>query len=301
MASRNTSPPQSTFEPEKTASSNFKIPIEDACPPEELFRSNYGVNKSNRKSEMSWFAVRDQSRRPIRPRSLLWNVEMLEDRALLADGITPLGAPSIHAFVGVPVTNATFATYSVSDPSGEPGDQWRAHISFGDGLDDGPVIPVQRGAEFEFIDSHTYNTPGTYTVTVMIAEPGSHAPNDNVVKTQVIVTTGAPIPTPTPPPPQSQFKASGLRIQARTGQQFKGSVALFSDPHTQAQEFGAFIDWGDGSTSSPGRVHTRGSGRFAVSGSHRYIKRGIYQVTVTIQDTAGREASAVGSARILGK
>ncbi len=165
------------------------------------------------------------------------------------------------------------------------------------------MIPVQKGSAFEFIDTHTYNSPGTYTVTVMIALPGSHTPNDNIVKTQVNVTATVPIPTPTPtpPPPASQFKASGLRIRARTGQQFNGNVALFGDPHTRSQDFKAVVDWGDGSPSSPGRVRTRGSGRFAVSDIHRYIKPGIYHVTVTIQDMAGREIAAGSSARVLKK
>ncbi len=48
----------------------------------------------------------------------------------------------------------------------------------------GPLIPVEKGAGFEFVDTHTYKTPGTYTVTVMIAVPGSHAPNDNTVTTR---------------------------------------------------------------------------------------------------------------------
>lgn len=250
---------------------------------------------------MSWFENGDHSRRRTRLGSVLRKVEMLEDRALLADGITPLGSPPISALVGVPITDAIFATYSVSDASGEPGDQWRAHISFGDGQDDGPVIPVQKGAEFEFVDTHTYNLPGTYTVTVMIALPGSHSPNDNIVETQVNVTAAGqtPPPTPTPPPPSSQFKASGLRIRASTGKQFNGIVALFGDPHTRAQDFNAVVDWGDGSGSSPGRIRTRGSGRFAIGSVHRYIAPGIYHVTVTIQDMAGREIAALSSARVI--
>src|SRR5947209_5155600 len=144
---------------------------------------------------MSWFVDAECSRRRIRRGAVLGNVDSLENRVLLADGITPLGGPPISALVGVPITNAILATYTVSDPSGQPGDQWRAHINFGDGQDDGPVIPVQKGAEFDFIDTHTYNAPGTYTVKVMIAEPGSHTPNDNIVETQVNVTTGTPPPS----------------------------------------------------------------------------------------------------------
>jgi hypothetical protein len=140
-------------------------------------------------------------------------------------------------------------------------------------------------------------------VTVMIAKPGSQTPNDNKVETQVNVTIGVPkpSPTPTPPGPAAHFQASGLRIRARAGQDLNGTVALFGDPHTRSQEFKAVVDWGDGSASTLGRVRTRGSGRFAVSGFHRYIEPGIYHVTVTIQDMAGREISAASSARVLKK
>ena len=105
----------------------------------------------------------------------------------------------------------------------------------------------------------------------------------------------------TPEQVLSQFQATGVGIRARVGQKFTGSIALFSEPHTRPQEFEAVIDWGDGSASSPGRVRTRGSGRFAVNGSHRYIKPGMYNVTVTIHDLAGKEIAAASSARVLKK
>src|SRR3954453_1373351 len=84
------------------------------------------------------------------------NLEVLESRVLMADGITPAPGPPIDAVAGVPIRDAIFAKYSVTDPTGGPGDQWRAHVNFGDGQGDGPVIPIQRGDEFEFRDPHTY-------------------------------------------------------------------------------------------------------------------------------------------------
>ena len=102
---------------------------------------------------MSWFAHGDHSRRRIRLGSLLRNVEMLEDRVFLADGITPLGArPSQLWWAFRSLMQSSQLIRSLTQ-SGEPGDQWRAHINFGDGQDDGPVIPVQKGAEFAFIDT----------------------------------------------------------------------------------------------------------------------------------------------------
>src|SRR3954451_3528433 len=93
--------------------------------------------------DMSWCSDADYLRRRIRGGPQVRNVEMLEARVLLADGISPLGGSPISAQVGVPIINASFARYTVSYPSGEPGDQWRANINFGDGQVDGPVIPIQ--------------------------------------------------------------------------------------------------------------------------------------------------------------
>jgi hypothetical protein len=215
----------------------------------------------------------------------------------MADGITPAPGPPINAVVGVPITDAIFATYTVTDPSGEPGDQWRAHINFGDGQGDGQLIPVEKGEVFEFIDTHTYQTPGTYTITVMIAVPGSHTPNDNIVTTEVTVAppTTSPTPTPTPPPPNPRYKAAGLTIGTKAGRESDRSIALFSEPNTAARDFHAAINWGDQSMTEPGQVRPRGIGRYAVSGAHRYLQAGKYQVTVTIVDGTGREIVAHSS------
>jgi hypothetical protein len=249
---------------------------------------------------MSWFSDRYLTRRRRRLGSLRWSPEVLETRALLADGITPTAGPSINAVVGVPITNAVFATFAVTDPSGEPGDKWRALIDFGDGQKDGPVIPVQKGDGFEFLDTHTYEAPGTYSVTVMISVPGSHTPNNNTVATDVLVSEPAPTPTPTPtptpmPPPNPHFTASGLSIQTRSGKLFNRNVALFKEPHSTTREFHAIVNWGDGAETTLGHIRVRRAGRFAVTGSHRFLTRGVYKVTVTIQDTAGRDVTAVSS------
>ena len=74
------------------------------------------------------------------------------------------GSP-ITVTVGVPVTNAVFATYTVADSSGAPGTQWRAKILFGDGQVDKQVVPVQVGNEFQFRDTHTYTAAGNMTAT----------------------------------------------------------------------------------------------------------------------------------------
>ena len=135
------------------------------------------------------------------------------------------------------------------DPTAPPGADWRALINFGDGHVDGPIIPVQKADGFEFVDTHTYATPGTYTVTVMIAVPGSHEANDNTVTMQVTVAgstglpTPTPTPTPTPPTPPPRLTATGLRFTARTDRTFHGSVAHVGEKQAKARDFSALIDW----------------------------------------------------------
>ncbi len=68
-------------------------------------------------------------------------------------------------------------------------------------------------------------------------------------------------------------------------------IATFTDPNTSAiaTDFRASIDWGDG-TAGSGNVIADPSGvagLFDVLGSHKYAKAGTYDITVTINDSAG--------------
>ena len=251
---------------------------------------------------MSSISAVDGNRRPRRAVLLSMMTEVLESRALLADGITPAGVSPLTAVVDVPLTNAIFATYTVSDPSGEPGTQWRALINFGDGHIDGPVIPVEKGSEFEFVDTHTYTAPGVYTVTIMIAVPGSHQPNDDTVTTKVTVTTSSPIsnPPPTPPPPPPpHLSASSVKLKARVNKTFHGQVAGFKEPGTKAREFQATIDWGDNSLPTIGQIRARGAGRFQVVGFHRYAERGVFHIAVRIAEADGETVVTNSTARVI--
>jgi hypothetical protein len=240
----------------------------------------------------SWtFRWAGQRRRRIAV--LPWVVEVLESRALLADGITPAAVVPIRASAGVPIANAVFATFTVTDPAATPGDGWRALINFGDGQVDGPIIPVQKGEEFELIDTHTYRTPGDYTVTVMIAVPGSMKPNDNTVTTQVIVTAanGPPSTPPTVP------VATGMNVTGKANRTFHKPVARFNDP-SHTRPLGALISWGDQSPPTTGRIRGRGRGHFQIIGSHDYAEPGRFPVVVTIQDASGHVFVAESTAII---
>jgi hypothetical protein len=73
--------------------------------------------------------------------------------------------------------------------------------------------------------------------------------------------------------PDQPITATGMTINIVEGAPFSGVVATFTDPDTTAtaSEYGATIDWGDGSPVTTGTISGPTGGPFAVSGSHIYI------------------------------
>ena len=116
--------------------------------------------------------------------------EILEERVLLANGINPSGAPTIMGAPGVPLTNVVVATYTISDSTGSPGSKWNGLINWGDGTANSKnVLPTALpDGSFEFLGTHTYSAAGTFTISVMIAVPGSHDPGANTVQTTAIIS-----------------------------------------------------------------------------------------------------------------
>jgi hypothetical protein len=255
---------------------------------------------------MNWIArvPADRRRRVAAPAM----IEVLEARALLADGITPAAGAPLNGTVGVALTNVVVATFTVTDPSVN-GSTFRARVNWGDNTGSFdkniPATPLSNGS-FEFLDSHTYAKPGTYTITVNIAVPGSSpggptsgtGGQDNMVQTTATITGQ---PTPALPSSIGPFQSAGLTARAKVNRTFHGSIARFSDPHTKPQQFSATIDWGDQSGPTRGQIRRQGSGKYLVVGAHRYGTPGAFAVTVTIQNTAGQEIAAKTSLQVGGK
>jgi hypothetical protein len=230
-------------------------------------------------------------------------IEVLEARALLADGITPAAGAPLNGTAGVALTNVVVATFTVTDPSVN-GSTFRARVNWGDNpgsFDKNvPATPLGNGS-FEFLDSHTYAQAGTYTITVNIAVPGSYpggpssgtGGRDNEVQTTATITN-----PPIPPSSIGPFTSSGLTAKAKVNRTFHGSVARFSDPHTKPQQFSAVIDWGDQSGPTRGQIRRQGNGKYVVAGVHRYGTPGVFAVTVTIQNAAGQEIAAKTSLQV---
>jgi hypothetical protein len=106
----------------------------------------------------------------------------------LAGGISPEGEPTIMGTAGEALTNVLVADFTVTDSAGEPGEKWNSKILWGDGGQD-QRVPAVMGPDsvFQFFGTHTYVDPGTYTITVQIAVPGSGQPLANVVTTTAII------------------------------------------------------------------------------------------------------------------
>ena len=62
------------------------------------------------------------------------------------------------------------------------------------------------------------------------------------------------------------------------------TVATFttSDLGAQAGDYTATIDWGDGSSATPGAIGAGTGGGFVVSGTHTYGEEGAYQTTISV-------------------
>ncbi len=165
-------------------------------------------------------------------------------------------------------------------------------IDWGDGLpaDTGAATITTPGTPStptagSFNGSHTYATPGVYTVTVTLDDH-----QGGISSGTLTVTVNEVPPTLVVVPNQTVFAGQPLTLNP---------IGTFSDPAFdnllnvggQTQELFTYaIDWGDGTTvdSGPGVITTEGSPGVPTSGSfngqHVYATPGVYTVTVSLSD-----------------
>lgn len=104
-----------------------------------------------------------------------------------------------------------------------------------------------------------------------------------------------------PPPGDAAISANGVDIKSTEGSAFAGNVATVTDgdPADHAAEYSATIDWGDGSSSSPGTVSGPDGGPYNVSGTHTYAEEGTYTVKVHVTDSdSANTADSSSTARV---
>lgn len=154
--------------------------------------------------------------------------------------------PPVAEFSGTPTSGTAPLTVSFSDQSSASPDTWA--WSFGDGGNSSSQNP-----------SHTYTTPGTYTVSLTASNANG---SDGETKVGYIVVDA-------PAPPTANFNGTPL----------SGTAPLevsFIDASTDEPTSWSW-DFGDGGTSS------------AQDPSHTYTAAGVYSVTMTASNANGSD------------
>ena len=158
-------------------------------------------------------------------------------------GMAPL---AVTATATAPTSTAAASTNPSSTSS----------IDFGDGT----VVSGTSG-------SHTYATPGTYTVLANVS--GS---------------TATSTVTASPQSPIAQLALSSS--SATTATAITASTANSTDPNAGGSISNSIVDWGDGASSA------------GPSASHSYAAAGTYTVTATVTDNYGASSTATQTVTI---
>jgi N-acetylneuraminic acid mutarotase len=192
--------------------------------------------------------------------------------------------PHVVACVFNSVEGALFkgqlATFTDDSPN-VSASSFSATINWGDGTTTTGNVVANGSGGFNVTGNHLYAEEGLYatTVTVSVASGGS------VSAIGTALVADAPL------------TATGYNLTSKTTN-FSDTVATFTDadPAGTTSDYTAGIVWGDGKSSS-GTIIPFGSG-WKVVGTHSYLKKGRYVVTVNIKDAGGATASATTNVNV---
>jgi hypothetical protein len=210
----------------------------------------------------------------------------INDAALVAT------ATSVTASKGVPLAATTvIATFTDGNSYAQATDFSATAINWGDGspaTTTGVTVVSLGAGKFSVQATHTYSTPGTYTIATNIVSSGG----SKVTARSTALVADVPVQplgvTITPPGGETVVAGSALNNVL---------VATFTDPYNgQLNYYSATIDWGDstGTTSGTIGLDPLVPGQYDVYGTHTYPQAGNFTVTVNISDGGGGSAS-VGS------
>lgn len=196
----------------------------------------------------------------------------------------PLKASStlitIQATQGNPFSSLVMS-FTDGDPNATPAD-YTVTIDWGDktAIDTASSKVTKSDSGFQVSGTHTYQKPGTYTISVHVADTGGASADATAQATVADL-------------PLSSFSRD---FSATVNVQYSGVVAHFTDadPNGAAGDYTTTIAWGDGSTSS-GTVAAAQGGGFDVSGAHTYTASGSYTVTTSVTDNGGGAKTTVTS------
>jgi hypothetical protein len=155
-------------------------------------------------------------------------------------------------------------------------------IDWGDGsaLDKGTVVPNGTPGYFGVMGTHTWASPGPFTVTVNVTDVGG---STVTVKSKATVL-------------DTSIKVKGVTNTVPVNIPSNLTVASFSlnDLTSASTDFTAKVDWGDGSTPDDGKV-LGSRGDFRVTGTHTYASSGPFTTVITVTDTRAGGGSGKGS------
>ena len=179
----------------------------------------------------------------------------------------------VSAAAGFAVTNVPVATFT--DPSGVgPVADYAATIDWGDGTaaDAGTITLNPNTGVYTVTGTHTFATPGTFSMVVTITKAGL-APA--IVQPVATVSNAVPL------------NAQPVNVSAaRTVPLNNVVVATFTDPGPDGPvgSYQAVIDWGDNTPSSTGTItYNNSTQTYTVTGSHTYDVAGSFTMTVTLR------------------
>jgi GH24 family phage-related lysozyme (muramidase) len=199
---------------------------------------------------------------------------------------------SINAYAGVQIVEDVVAEFNgfVSGKKATSADisQYTAQINWGDSSTWHPATIVSNddgsSIEFEVLGNHTYETAGTYRVTVYVNGPDGTSKSEQV--TTVIVANMAKPATP--------LLTGSTTISVEQGQTLSGSRATFdstgtSTPPTQLR---ATVTWGDGTPAQNTPIQLRGGTTYdVVPPPKTYNTPGVFEIVVTVDDQRGNEST----------
>jgi len=155
---------------------------------------------------------------------------------------------------------------------------------------------VVSGPNAGFAGSVTTDANGVATFTDSNSLAGTDVLQASVTNTAGTITSNTVSVTWVAP-----ISGKGQNVSATEGLS-TGTVpvATFTDPdpNSQASEYSASINWGDGSAPSGGSISGPTGGPFTVNGSHTYAEEGSYKLTVSVVDDGGSTTSASATATV---
>lgn len=193
----------------------------------------------------------------------------------VADPLADVSAGAIEAYKNVQWTG-TVARFRPTDPADI--DAFNAIINWGDGAQSVGTIFADHDGWYQVSGTHTYTLTmagGWYYITLSDGHGSASGSG------QITVTLD---PT--------RINATSTVLHFRQREQFTSIVATFTAPdrHARAEDFEAWIDWGDGQRSR-GVITRRYDGSFDVSGTVTYHCSGSLPIAVTINGEGGPEVA----------